>query len=124
MVRPEPTQIYHITHVDNLASIVARGGLFSDAGMRSRGGPSAAIGMSTIKERRMQLPLKCHPGDRVGEYVPFYFCPRSIMLYLLYMGNHSEVTYREGQGSIVHLQCDAEAAIEWATDNEGRVPDA
>lgn len=115
--RPEPTRIYHITHVDNLPSIVAAGGLLSDSAMRERGGPQSAIGMSSIKERRMRLPLKCHPGDTVGEYVPFYFCPRSIMLYLLHMGNHSELAYREGQRSIVHLQCDVDTVIDWATEH-------
>jgi len=61
--RPEPTHIYHITHLDNLASIVEDGRLVSDAEMRTRGGPQSAIGMNAIKERRMHLPLKCHPGD-------------------------------------------------------------
>ena len=27
-----------------------------------------------------------HPGVFVGEYVPLYFCPCSVMLCLLYMG--------------------------------------
>jgi len=40
--------------------------------------------MSTIKARRLyDLEVDCHPGTKVGEYVPFYFCPWSIMLYLL-----------------------------------------
>jgi ssDNA thymidine ADP-ribosyltransferase, DarT len=28
----------------------------------------------------------------VGEYVPFYFCPRSITLFLLHKGNHVDLT--------------------------------
>ena len=51
----------------------------------------------------------------VGEYVPFYFCPRSIMLYILYMGNHPDLThYRDGQEPILHLQVDLESAVNWA----------
>jgi len=42
------------------------------------------------------------------------------MLYLLYMGNHAELTYREGQEAIVHLQCDADAAIDWAAEHDVR----
>lgn len=76
---PTQPRIYHITHVDNLLSIIQEGGLWSDAKMIERGGPAAAIGMSSIKERRFQLPVKCHPGDCVGDYVPFYFCPRSVI---------------------------------------------
>lgn len=44
--------IYHITHVNNLQSIIHDGGLWSDAKILQRGGPPAAIGMSTIKARR------------------------------------------------------------------------
>ena len=111
---PVPARIYHITHVDNLASILSHGGLLSDAEMIARGGPQVAVGMSTIKQRRLRLPVRCHAGDYVGDYVPFYFCPRSIMLYLLHMGNHAELTYRGGQGPIVHLEADLEATTRWA----------
>ena len=71
-----PTQpsIYHITHVENLPAILADDCLRSDSTMIERGGPKAQIGMSTIKQRRLRLPVRCHPGDRVGDYVPFYFC--------------------------------------------------
>jgi len=41
-VSPPPAQpkIYHITHVDNLASIIADDGLVSDAAMIARGDPT------------------------------------------------------------------------------------
>ena len=58
--------------------------------------------------------MTCHPGTRVGEYVPFYFCPRSIMLYILHRGNHPDITYRQGQKPIVHLQADLFDTIAWA----------
>lgn len=111
---PAVTRIYHITHVDNLASVVRAGGLVSDAEMVAHGGPAVTVGMSSIKQRRMSLPVKCHPGDLVGEYVPFYFCPRSIMLYILHRANHPELSYRGGQGPIVHLELDLRAAADWA----------
>jgi hypothetical protein len=110
----EPIRIYHITHVKNLASILHDGGLLSDAEMIARGDPQLAIGMGEIKQNRMRFPVKCHDGDIVGEYVPFYFCPRSIMLYLLHMANHPGLTYRGGQGPIVHLQIDLVSAVDWA----------
>ena len=115
---PDP-KVYHITHVDNLPGILADGGLWSDAAMIDRGGPAAPIGMSTIKQRRLGLPLTCHPGDHVGDYVPFYFCPRSIMLYLLYRANHPELTYLGGQGPVVHLQAGLRETVAWA-EGEGR----
>jgi hypothetical protein len=44
---PAAPQLYHITHVDNLAAILATGGLLSDVAMIARGGPNVTIGMST-----------------------------------------------------------------------------
>lgn len=111
--------IYHITPVDNLPSIVADGVLLSDAAMNARGGPATTIGIANIKRRRLSLPVRCHPGDSVGDYVPFYFCQRSIMLYLIYRGNHPELTYRGGQGPILHLEADLHEVVAWA-DHHGR----
>jgi hypothetical protein len=114
MAVPSNPSIYHITHVDNLRSIVAGGGLVSDAVMVARGGPAAGIGMQTIKTRRLGLPVTCHPGDKVGDFVPFFFCPRSVMLYVIHCANHPDLTYRGGQGPIVHLEADLNAVVTWA----------
>src|SRR5262245_43359662 len=103
--------IYHITHVDNLPSIIAEGGLHSDATMIARAGPVNAIGMSNIKARRLALPVACHPTDKVGEYVPFYFCPRSIMLFVIHRANHPDLSFRGGQQPIVHLEADLNAVV-------------
>lgn len=112
---PNQPKIYHITHVRNLETIVKDGALWSDAQRIARGIDCEVVGMSDIKQRRLErLAVPCHPGTKVGEYVPFYFCPRSIMLYLLYRGNHPELTYREGQGAIVHLEADLQRTVAWA----------
>lgn len=116
---PARPRLYHITHVDNLPSILADGGLWSDAVLAARGGPAAGIGMGGIKRRRLGLPVKCHPGDLVGDYVPFYFCPRSIMLFLIHRANHPELTYRGGQEPILHLEADLDTTVSWA-EGEGR----
>lgn len=113
---PRRPKIYHITHVENLAAIASRG-LISDAQIVERGGPMQMIGMSTIKRRRIEeLAVDCHPGTLVGEYVPFYFCPRSIMLYVIHCANHPELTYRGGQGPIVHLEADLHKVVAWANE--------
>lgn len=118
---PAQPKIYHITHVNNLPAILAGGGLVSDTEMIRQGGPAAAIGMSSIKKRRVkELTVDCHPGTKVGDCVPFYFCPRSIMLYLIYMGNHPELAYRGGQGPILHLEADLHQTIIWANTNGHR----
>lgn len=46
-------KIYHIVHVDRLPSIIASNGLFCDAEMVKHAGLGTAIGMSTIKARRL-----------------------------------------------------------------------
>jgi hypothetical protein len=116
---PDQPKIYHITHVDNLPSILAEGCLVSDATIMARGGPARAVGMSGIKQRRLGLSVECHQGDYVGDYVPFHFCSRSVMLYLLYRGNHPELTYTGGQGPIVHLEANLYDVVAWA-DAQGR----
>ena len=117
---PVQPKLYHITHVNNLPRIVADGGLWSDSAIAARGGPAENVGMQEIKGRRRALPVTCHPGDHVADYVPFYFSPRSIMLYILHQANHAGLTYRGGQGPIVHLEADLHQTVTWAGDNGRR----
>jgi ssDNA thymidine ADP-ribosyltransferase, DarT len=111
---PAQPKIYHIVHVDRLASIVADGFLSCDAAMAKRANAGTTIGMSIIKERRLTLEIKCHPGLHVGECVPFYFCPRSVMLFLIDCANHPDLAYLGGQEPIIHLEADLRAAVDWA----------
>ena len=121
MPRPARPKIYHIVHVDRLTSIVADRRLWSDAVLLERRRPGTVIGMNSIKARRLtKLQLSSHPGLYVGQCVPFYFCPRSIMLYLIHCANHEELAYRGGQGPILHLECDLIEATEWAEEKDRR----
>jgi hypothetical protein len=112
---PRQPKIYHITHINNLASIVDNV-LWSDAERIRQGLNCELIGMTEIKRRRLEeLDVDCHPGTKVGQYVPFYFCARSIMLYLLHAGNHPDLSYRGGQRPILHLESDLKTVVKWAT---------
>ncbi len=114
MAMPARPKIYHICHVDRLASIIACNGLLSDAVIQQQPLPGTVVGMNNIKQRRLtELQLSSHPGLFVGQCVPFYFCPRSVMLYLIYRRN-SELTYQGGQESIIHLEADLHATVAWA----------
>jgi hypothetical protein len=74
--------------------------------------------MKEIKRRRLEeLTLSSHPGLFVGECVPFYFSPRSVMLYMFHMRNHPDIEYRDGQEPILHLEADLIRAVEWAEQN-------
>jgi hypothetical protein len=79
------------------------------------------IGMGSIKSRRLnELTLNSHPDLFVGQCVPFYFCPRSIMLFILHRANHPELTYRGGQRPIVHLEADLHQTVAWAQTSDRR----
>lgn len=115
MTVPAQPKLYHIAHVDRLPPIVADQCLWCDREVVRRAPPGTTIGMNSIKQRRLdELRLASHPDLFVGDCVPFYFCPRSVMLYLIYQGNHPELSYRSGQGPIVHLEADLYAVVAWA----------
>ena len=112
-IPPPAPKLYHIVHWDRLKPIVASNGLLSDVEL-GLANPGTTIGMAEIKRRRMSLDISCYADLRVGECVPFYFCPRSVMLYLLHRSNHPNLQYRGGQDPIVHLQFDMHSVREWA----------
>ena len=119
MPPPPKPKLYHIIHVDRLASVVADGQLWCDAEVQQRMRPGTTIGMSNIKERRLHSHLDCWPDLAVGDCVPFYFCPRSVMLYVIHKANNPELTYQGGQRPIVHLEADLHETVRWA-DRNGR----
>jgi len=122
MSRPVPTDIklYHIVHLDRLSSIIQDGFIWSDAEVQQRSSSGTTIGMSSIKERRMHKALTSYPNLHVGECVPFYFCPRSVMLYMFYRDNHQDITYHEGQAPLIHLVTDLLRIVDWANQNGRR----
>lgn len=112
---PAQPKIFHIVHVDRLASILGSNGLLCDAQIIAQQAAGTTIGMNTIKQRRLtELTLDSHPDLYVGQCVPFYFCPRSIMLYVIHRADSDELAYKGGQGPIIHLQADLNATVQWA----------
>jgi ssDNA thymidine ADP-ribosyltransferase, DarT len=99
--------IYHITHVDNLGSIIRAGGLWCDARRRAQNFQVRNIAYEHLKLRRMQRPIPVAAGGFLGDYVPFNFCPRSVMLYPVHKGHD---LYSGGQASVVHLVSSARTA--------------
>lgn len=116
---PPPTRpkIYHIVNVDRLPSIISHGRLLCDSEIVKLQLPGTTIGMGSIKARRLQLPVTCYANAVVGDFVPFYFCPRSVMLYVIHCANNPELTYKGGQGSIIHLEADLHEVLQWANAN-------
>jgi hypothetical protein len=116
VAKKQSTFIFHITHVDNLPSIIKDGYLWSDRRLVDTHGERVVIGLNNIKKRRLnELPVHCHPETQVGDYVPFYFCPRSPMLYMIHMQN-PDLKYLEGQKRVVHLVSTTDLAIQAASE--------
>ncbi|MEX0407953.1 DUF4433 domain-containing protein [Aquibium sp. LZ166] len=114
---PSAPKIYHIVNVDRLSSIIHHGRLLCDAEILKLQLPGTTIGMGSIKARRLKLPVACYANAMVGDFVPFYFCPRSVMLYVIYCANSPELTYKGGQTPIVHLEADLNKVVQWAEAN-------
>lgn len=94
----DPT-LYHITEIANLPSIIAKG-LVSDALIGDT--QHEVIGYANIKQRRLtQYRIPCCGNRFVGEFVPFYYCPRSPMLLTINSGNTGKP--QGHQKEVVHL---------------------
>lgn len=115
---PKRPAIYHIVHLDRLQSIIAEDALLCDVDSPASSG--TIIGMEELKSRRRTKRVPPHAPATVGQFVPFYLCPRSIMLFLIYKRNHPSLTYRGGQEPIIHLEADLLGVLDWAEANGRR----
>src|ERR1017187_11004603 len=95
--------------MDNLRSILEQGGLWADAKRRLRGIGCTNIAYQNIKDRRALAAVPCGAGGSVADYVPFYFAPRSPMLFAIGKGNVPG--YDRGEDPIVHLVTSTEAVV-------------
>ena len=121
MPAPADPKIYHIVHVDRLPSIIADGGLLCDAEIARSEALGTTIGMNHLKRKRLtELSLQSYPDLLVGACVPFYFCPRSVMLYVIKKANHPQLSYRGGQGPIIHVEADLRSTVAWAEEHDLR----
>jgi hypothetical protein len=101
------TPIYHITHIENLPTILAQERLWCDRESAQRGLTKIGIAHAHIKERRAKRVVPTGPGGTLADYVPFYFAPRSPMLFAIH--RNQVVGYQGGQSDIVHLVSTAES---------------
>lgn len=122
LVTNADSPIFHITHLDNLASIVAAGGLWSDSERIAQNIGVQNIGNLRIKNRRLTRVVSVAAGGMLGDYVPFNFCPRSVMLYVVGQGHDD---YGGGQKDILHLRSNTQtvSGSSWAfTERHAELP--
>ena len=98
--RKQPTEVFHFTHIDHLATVI-RENLLCDATVQKSNLLSNEVGNTAIKERRRRRSIKVDPGGVVTDYVPFYFAPRSPMMYAIAGG--TVPTFQEGTKQLVYL---------------------
>jgi hypothetical protein len=96
-----------MTHISNLSSVLASGGLQSNSALRHGGISYSDIAYQDLQGRRATKRVPCGKRGVLHDYVPFYFNPRSPMLYTIHKGNVS--SYSQGQFPIVHLVTTAQA---------------
>ena len=102
-----PTAVSHMTHVCNLPLILKSGGLLSTNELHRTGIKSRSIAYLDIQDRRAFTVVPCGQRGVVHDYVPFFFNPRSPMLYAIL--KNRVATCPDGQASILHLVSSAEA---------------
>lgn len=77
----QKTFIYHITRKENLDSILKNGGVFSIREIEKNNIRYKSSAYADIQDRRSRALVKTHENGILHDYVPFYFSPRSPMLY-------------------------------------------
>ena len=60
--------------------------------MQGNGLLAEEVGDRGIKDRRRSLPVRAGPRGVAADYVPFYFAPRSPMMYVISQGSVPEYT--------------------------------
>jgi hypothetical protein len=95
--------VYHFTDVMNLEPMIDCGAVRC----HRAAGTAVNIGNESIKRNRTLIQVGCGLGGAVCDYVPFYFAPRSPMLYSIMRGNVEGVS--SNQRRLVYLVSSTEA---------------
>src|SRR6266481_4453319 len=100
MPPPNPTPILRIIHIDNLRTLIQRGGLHATNHTPNDGFPYRTIHNVDIQNIRRIKPISCDPCGTMHDYVPFYFGYLSPMLFQLKTGRVPG--YAEGQEPLIY----------------------
>lgn len=110
MPPPSPTPIFRFVHVENLATLIRRGGLHSPNTIPADGLPYRMIHDTDVQRARANVRIECGPRGTIHDYVPFYFGCLSPMMLKLKTGK--VIGYTEGQTPLVYLVSTAQAVVE------------
>lgn len=102
-INPERCYCYRITHIQNLPHVLERGLV-----TQTHTNASATyirIGNPEIIDTRSNKPVKVTGYGNIGDYVPFYFTPRSVMLYNIVTGYMAPLVPKRKRDEIVVIRC-------------------
>jgi ssDNA thymidine ADP-ribosyltransferase, DarT len=98
---PRPTPVLRFLHVENLHTVLSRGGLHSPNRVPNDGLAYRTIHNLEVQQKRSRTVIKCGPRGVIHDYVPFYFGYLSPMLLNLKTGRVPG--YNEGQEPLIYL---------------------
>lgn len=101
MVVPSPIFLFHFTAFQNLESMFSSGAIKSKNLLRSENITPTNIACYNIQDKRAKT-LVNNNGRTLHDYVPFYFAPRSPMLYSIVHNNVPEAE-ETNQENFVYL---------------------
>jgi hypothetical protein len=102
MPAPIPTRLFHISAIANLAAICAAQELLSKNLGAAAGINYQNIAHAGAQGARAQRAVPNPPGGLVHDFVPFYFAPRSPMLFAINKGAVAGCDWR--QEDILHFE--------------------
>lgn len=95
---------YRITHIHNLPLILKKG-LVCKKYAKATDEQYINIGNNEIIDVRSMTPVKINGYGNLGDYVPFYFTPRSMMLYNIVTGFREPVVPKRSREDILVVRC-------------------
>ncbi len=103
LINRDKTFAYRITHRDNLAHILEHGLLTKHHPLADQN--FVAIGNPEIIDVRSSTLVKLDGYGVIGDYVPFYFTSKSIMLFNIVTGYYEPKVPRRSNDEIIVIRC-------------------
>lgn len=120
VARPTPgkTPVFHIIPIEKLESVIEHG-LLCDVEANRRFGSQADLSAAhdSLKAQRRRKDVPVSVRGVMADYTPFYFGPRSPMLFSIHCGNTEYGRNGRGQEGMIHLVLHLERLVR---DFQGR----
>jgi ssDNA thymidine ADP-ribosyltransferase, DarT len=103
MVNQNQIYCYRITHLDNLP-LLLQNGIINKTHKKANNN-YIQIGNPEIIDVRSTSKVKINNYGTIGDYVPFYFTPKSLMLYNIITGFRHPLVQKRPPSQILIIRC-------------------